>query len=389
MSNRRFYYGIRGIMVFFYLCSVANAQQNGTCGASSFTFPEGHHLFTSLVNNACSYFHEISSLPPGVDFENQYLLWSHVPRAVPDSQGLGNVLATLYDLFTKNGALALADFPTTSLASYLTSDGCNNIFTCSYAAFASYGSQPLDFAFQVCWAAHGHNPSDLKENTWQCTFVLNKIEENTLSGSDFLGACSSSTFVLSRANWIGRGVDYDLQRSLHGGADSAGFIFEAQRAGETFSQTLGRQLLNNPNYQCSLKQPCLPTLDCTQIGSWTAISLGHPNLVLPLPWAFLAMGAFRNINQQLLNQYNELKDAIESLALDTFSIDDFLPHNGLNPDLLKGLAGLSGAFSILGGLVPFAGAAAATAGAIVSTTSSFLSNSAMNNPLEAQVRLLV
>ena len=88
----------------------------------------------------------------------------------------------------------------------------------------------------------------------------------------------------------------------------------------------------------------------------------------------------------MLNQYNELKDALESLALDTFSIDDFFPKKGQDYDLLNGLAGLSGIFSILGGFVPGVGFALSIAGTIASSVGTFLSNSvaAAEDSLKAQ-----
>ncbi|KAI4142426.1 MAG: hypothetical protein L6R39_004942 [Caloplaca ligustica] len=107
-----------------------------------------------------------------------------------------------------------------------------------------------------------------------------------------------------------------------------------------------------------------------------------------LPWVFLASSALKNINQQLINQYNELKGAIESLALDTFSIDEFFPTKSQDFDLQNSLAGLSGIFSILGGFVPVpgVGAAISAAGTIASGVGTFLANSAAatSDPLEAQ-----
>ncbi|KAL8755339.1 MAG: hypothetical protein Q9199_003718, partial [Rusavskia elegans] len=93
-----------------------------------------------------------------------------------------------------------------------------------------------------------------------------------------------------------------------------------------------------------------------------------------------------NINRQLRNQYDELKDAIESLALDTFSIDDFFPKKSQDFALQNSLAGIGGLFSILGGFVPVAGPAIAAAGTIASGVGTFMANSiaASSDPLEAQ-----
>ncbi|KAI9777998.1 MAG: hypothetical protein M1835_005086 [Candelina submexicana] len=91
------------------------------------------------------------------------------------------------------------------------------------------------------------------------------------------------------------------------------------------------------------------------------------------------------MNQQLVNQYNELEDAIESLALDAFSIDDFYPEKAQDFSLLNSLTGLSGIFTIVGGFVPTVGPAIEATGTIASAVGTFLTNSASSNdPLEAQ-----
>ncbi|KAI9699734.1 MAG: hypothetical protein M1836_002768 [Candelina mexicana] len=113
--------------------------------------------------------------------------------------------------------------------------------------------------------------------------------------------------------------------------------------------------------------------------------MGTTNQAAQLPWVLLASSAFKNINQQLVNQYSELKDAIESLALDAFSIDDFYPEKAQDFSLLNSLTGLSGIFTIVGGFVPTVGPAIEAAGTIASAVGTFLTNSASSNdPLEAQ-----
>lgn len=229
---------------------------------------------------------------------------------------------------------------------------------------------------------------------WQCEFFLDRIQtEFTGSDSESPGyfsntllPCSNDLFTLNEATWAELEVDDYFPVLLQGGSDQDGILWRGALAEETFSDAVNRQLLNLAGTRCSIEAPCLPALDCSKIGSWTAIALGSQFIPLSIPWAFLAISALKNINQQLLNQYNELKDALESLALDTFSIDDFFPKKGQDFDLLNGLAGLSGIFSILGGLIPYVGPAISAAGTIASGAGTFLSNSvaATTDPLRAQ-----
>ncbi|KAL8818906.1 MAG: hypothetical protein Q9191_007840, partial [Dirinaria sp. TL-2023a] len=181
-------------------------------------------------------------------------------------------------------------------------------------------------------------------------------------------------------------VDPQMQVALQGGVDKNGVYWEGRRAGETFSETVERQFWGSPgNRRCSITTPCLNLPDCSTVGSFTAIELGRTLKPLRIPWVLLATTAITNINQQLVNQYNELKDALESIALDTFTIDDFFPTKDAHLGLQNSLAGLGAVFSILGGFVPVAGPAIAAAGTIVSGAGTFLASSvASNDPQEAQ-----
>ncbi|KAL8911471.1 MAG: hypothetical protein Q9172_007668 [Xanthocarpia lactea] len=105
-----------------------------------------------------------------------------------------------------------------------------------------------------------------------------------------------------------------------------------------------------------------------------------------LPWVLLASVAFKNINQQLQNQFTQLNFAILSLALNTFSIDDFFPTKDQLFDLQNGLAGLGGILSILGGFVPVFGSSISAAGTIAAGVGTFLANSAAasGDPMQPQ-----
>ncbi|KAL8964018.1 MAG: hypothetical protein Q9183_004770, partial [Haloplaca sp. 2 TL-2023] len=176
-----------------------------------------------------------------------------------------------------------------------------------------------------------------------------------------------------------------------GGVSEDGYYWRGPSDGDgdgdvpTLAETFGRQFWN-VNLKCTLANPCQHALDCESVGSYTA-NFGQPSAPGPSQWVYMATAAFVNINQQLRNQYNELKDAIESLALDTFSIDDFFPAKTEDFSLFDSLTGLSGIFSILGGFVPVAGPFIGAAGTIASGVGTFLQNSAASSssdPLEAQ-----
>lgn len=207
-------------------------------------------------------------------------------------------------------------------------------------------------------------------------------------GSGWLdrGPCSALFWQLTQENWQVNKTDDCLQIALQGGVDYDGVYWGGRTEGETFAEALGRQFWNINGNTCTIKNPCDPVLDCTKIGSFTAVGLGKYGKPMRIPWTLFVSSALVNINRQLRNQYDELKDAIESLALDTFSIDDFFPKKSQDFALQNSLAGIGGLFSILGGFVPVAGPAIAAAGTIASGVGTFMANSiaASSDPLEAQ-----
>lgn len=216
-----------------------------------------------------------------------------------------------------------------------------------------------------------------RSSDWRCAVRLYK--------SDYLEDCQDPQWDLTPQNWNGSNTDRNLQRALQGGVDEKGNCWEGRKGNATLAETFGRQFWN-VFLKCTLANPCQHALDCNSVGPFNANPLGQSKPI-PVPWIFFATSAFVNINQQLRNQYNELKDAIESLALDTFSIDDFFPTKSQDFSLFNSLTGLSGIFSILGGFVPVAGPFIAGAGTIASGVGTFLQNSAASSsadPLEAQ-----
>ena len=126
---------------------------------------------------------------------------------------------------------------------------------------------------------------------------------------------------------------------------------------------------------CSIRNPCTPTLDCNNIGSSLAAGFYYSsNFRIPSVWGYYALDAIKNINQQLSNTYQEMKDAFDSLALDAFQIDDFFPKKDAS-FLLNGLTGLSTIFSVIGGFIPGVGELVTGAGAIAGGVGGVLGNS--------------
>ncbi|KAL8854460.1 MAG: hypothetical protein Q9221_000731 [Calogaya cf. arnoldii] len=219
-----------------------------------------------------------------------------------------------------------------------------------------------------------------------CHIDLSQFEVGAGEGITGSEPCDNKVWQLTPENWRSRGTDEKLLIALEGGVDSLGVYWEGGKEGETFAETMGRQFWDQLGNTCTIRNPCEPDLFCTQIGSYRAVSLGQLHNVMPLPWVLLVSSALKNINTQLVNQYNELKDAIESLALDTFSIDDFFPKKDQNFPLRNILAGISSLFSILGGLVPVVGTAFSTTSVIAGGVATFYGNAlaASSDPLEAQ-----
>ena len=229
-------------------------------------------------------------------------------------------------------------------------------------------------------------PTAIENVSWSCLISLSSDLGDRFNLYDQFEICQSSSWNLSRENWVNINVDELLQLSLHGGVDDRGLYWEGRRQGEIVAQAVGRQFWNIPGgIECSVKAPCRIPLDCTRIGSWTALSLGYLGRVTRQPFTYLVSSAFLNLNQQLWNQYNELKDALQSLALDTFSIGTFFPSDKRDFDVQNSLTGLSIMFTILGGIIP--GGAALTlvsAGTIASGVGSFLANSGQGLSNQAQ-----
>ena len=272
---------------------------------------------------------------------------------------------------------------------------CSLMYFCLFRTelFSSGLSTP-PYHFYACLKDIKNLSEDkIRSATWRC-YIHIRSDEYEIDDYNFDAIinenvskvpCSDESYDLTQTNWMHWEVDYNLQISLKGGVDTRGVYWEGERVNESFAETIGRQFWNLRGVKCTRANPCLPDLDCTRIGSYTALALGSVGRPLSLAWVLLATSAIKNINQQLVNQYDQLEHAIESLALDTFTIDDFFPKRNQNPSLQNSLTGLSGIFTILGGFIPVGGPVIEAAGTIASSIGTFLANSVPpSDPAEAQ-----
>ncbi|KAL8880839.1 MAG: hypothetical protein Q9198_001829 [Flavoplaca austrocitrina] len=202
-----------------------------------------------------------------------------------------------------------------------------------------------------------------------------------LEAQNRVADCAHHKWDLKADRWNIAGVDSNLQEALRGGVDVDGLYWEGRRPGSPLAETFGRQFWN-VYLKCTLANPCQHPFDCNSVGSFRANPFGQLSGPVPSRWVYFATAAFVNINQQLRNQWDALNNAINNLAFNTFTIDNFFPSESQNFDLFNSLTGLSGIFSILGGFVPVAGPFIAAAGTIASGVGTFLQNSAAASPTD-------
>ena len=204
-----------------------------------------------------------------------------------------------------------------------------------------------------------------------CPFLLSSSQKDLRQNY----GCDTAEYTQEAPKWLDNHVDDNFQIFLNGGIDSEAVWWPGfDQKQQSLSSTVGLQLLGNQDLKCSLETPCTNQLKCNDIGSRTAIAIGtSTNAVAKSQWGYHALSALQNINQQLLNQYNEMKDALNRLAPDTFNIDQCFPTKDQQFDLINALTGIGTAFSILGGFLPGIGAGVAgAAGAIASAAGSFI-----------------
>ena len=348
---------------------------------------KGYDLFQSFNGS-------FIPIPPKTlnQVSSQHLLWTHVPVSdgfediINDQYYLSNTTTTLGTWLEASDVIIRTQQsgqPSQCLGMDCSSaSDCTPIYKCLFTAFLQSDNQSPAEAYGTCISNTGKGWVPGGNSQWQCLINLDSYSMDPLQNS----YCAGSQWELTQSNWELTAVDINLQTALQGGTDSDGIFWQGQEPNEKFSQSIGRQLWGEQGVQCTLENPCRPDLRCEDIGSQTAVSLGMGNHVLKSRWAFLATSAIKNINEELWNQYNQLENAIESLALDAFNSDDFFPVKGQNWNLLEGLSGLGTIFSILGGFIPEVGPIISAVGAIASGASTFTADAVntVNNPLQAQ-----
>ena len=412
------------ILVLKMLLGLTAAIQNDTkdTAPEPYSHPvplKGYDLFAGSYYQGMEQFNlnrseENATIVGGDNIWHELLVWSHhpdqdpnvLPNKLDEFQSLTTTLSTIWKWLHWGDAIATLTTNKTvaeiedanglpqclqSVCSF--GEACIQRFYCLMKAelnkTLSFESITADTYHDCLVKKFNINENDEKSSTWSCPMWLAsdaKDSHDDVITTDQEYSCENEIFKLNQDQWEKSSVDKNLQTALHGGIDSYGVYWEGLRANESLSEATGRQFWDLLGVRCTLSTPCQPVLDCSRIGSYTALALGRLDKPMKLPWVLLASSAFKNLNQQLLNQYNELKDALESLALDTFSIDVFYPpKKDKTLDLQNTLTGLSGIFTILGGFIPFAGQAVEAAGTIASCAGTFLANAAASNdPQEAQ-----
>ncbi|KAG8533909.1 uncharacterized protein KY384_001650 [Bacidia gigantensis] len=246
---------------------------------------------------------------------------------------------------------------------------CQVIYQCLFKEFFTPSDQNLGFGSCVSqtltatqYTAQGLN----------CPLQLYNAQKDLRQSY----ACTSDQYSLVPQKWLDYHVDDNLQTFLKGGIDTEGIWWPgADLSKQTLSKALGSQLQGSPDLECNIESPCTDQIDCNQIGSRAMIALGTtPTAVAKSQWGFYALFALEKISQQLFNQYGELKDALNRLALDTFTIGDFFPSPDQGFKLQNAITGMSTIFGIVGGFVP-GGELLAAAGTIASAAGSFISSS--------------
>ena len=267
-------------------------------------------------------------------------------------------------------------------------DQCRALYSCIFSALrgftATTRSMDLDhhlYGFFGCTRSAQVETVSCVMNLWNSTFGY--FDQQYL-GRD---TCSSGWFGLTANDWMAADTDVNIQRFIESRADTFGLYWQgmafvdreetltngsvAPETPPTFSVALGRQMLGDQAFKCSLAAPCAPQIDCRSVGNQIAYEFGQE--VFPVAWAFYVMTAIKNINQQLSNQYVAIKGAAITATLRTWSIKDFFPDPKKPFPLLDALQAIASAFSLFGGLVPgISGKAFAQGGNFVGAVNGFL-----------------
>ncbi|KAL9035206.1 MAG: hypothetical protein Q9214_006694, partial [Letrouitia sp. 1 TL-2023] len=280
-----------------------------------------------------------SSEPGYESFVQQVVKWlspSNIVSTVPRADG-GS-----YDVETKYGV---------RLSTY---EECKRFYGCLYYILLRSAAQDPETS---------DDPSEPDADLRVCiseSFNETLACEIYISDVRYLAqdSCASRIDTVdAESRWQMEAVDQNLQVFMESGGDSRGIWWQGLKpVGEengnppSLSSELGKQMIGDTSFQCSLASPCLPNLDCHTVGSHIAYALGKKPLAET--WALYALTALKNINQQLSSQYIALKGVTIGATLRTFSIKDFYPQPEKDfnlPDILQSLAS---AFALLGGFMP-------------------------------------
>ena len=274
---------------------------------------------------------------------------------------------------------------------------CNILYSCLYYLLQS---EP-DGASGVLTHALFDCVSTLYSKPMACPLAIQTDQPYTGT------FCNSDVFALRPYDWVKLSADAQMENFVAGGPDLFDSVFWfgteivqgpnttilndtndvwwPQRR-EPFSVAVGRQMLGQEDFVCTLEVPCKPALQCYDIGSHLAQGLGLRGDVVPCDWCFWMVAAMANINQQLSNQYVGIKGAAIEGTLRTFKIRDFWPQTKRHLNLLDALSGIAGVLTVISGFLPALSGAALGQGAnAVSNIGTFLSRSSLTNPAGVNV----
>ncbi|KAI4289156.1 MAG: hypothetical protein L6R35_001578 [Caloplaca aegaea] len=333
-------------------------------------------------------------------------LWSHVPEESPrptSKRKLDNLRSTLqaFRLWMAYSDSVITLTPDALLPSYCAGVHCSSNEVCKphFYCLMKLGIPQLALEnrtelvpnravppFRKCLVErYNINKARIESSTWTCSISLTSTRYSFEGlAPDQTEPCVGKSYALTIENWKKYHVEMNLHTALKGGVDEYGVYWEGRRGKEPIATTIGRQFWDQLSEQCSIKSPCEPDINCQSIGSFTGLALGGLGGPMRIPWVILLSAAVKNLNLQLRNTHDQVLKAISSLALDTFSTDDFSPAKDPNTDIKNNLAGFGSILTILGGIVPVAGQALDLVGTITSGVGDFIANKAPPDEFAAQ-----
>lgn len=189
--------------------------------------------------------------------------------------------------------------------------------------------------------------------------------------------CSDGIWSETVENWINSSVDTNIQTFLNGGADTDHIWWQATPSDVTKQSLVAKiaaELVDVQGYECSLQKQC-PLLDCRSVGSIAAMGLGHDSNLFRSKWGFLVVTSLFNLNSQIRNQWIALQGVTGHLALDDFTMSDFVPKTVQNFPTRNALIGIATFAAAASGFIPTPlGPGVGAAGAILSALGAYYGN---------------